>query len=122
MEKYMLELELRYRKVVGDEDRYATPQIVIGIYDTWEEAEVKGNEIISQCLSKHFDVRGGDKFTKNYCYGIPNNLVTNTCYHKGKPEYFFRIRKLNMTDDVETFVTNAINEYNQYLQWQQNNW
>ena len=53
---------------------------------------------------------------------MPNNLVTNTCYHKGKPAYFFSIRKLNMSDDVETFVTNAINEYNNYLQWQQNNW
>ena len=47
MNKYILELELRYRKMVGDDDRYTTPQIV--------------------------------------------------------------------------FVTNAINEYNQYLQWRQNN-
>lgn len=118
----MLELELRYRKVVGDDDIYTTPNIVIGIYDTWEGAAAKGNEIISQCLSKHFDVRGDDKFQKRYCYGMPNNLVTNTCYRKGKPEYFFAIRKLNMTDDVETFVTNAINEYNKYLEWKQNNW
>lgn len=34
MNKYILELELRYRKMVGDDDRYTTPQIVIGIYDT----------------------------------------------------------------------------------------
>lgn len=51
MEKYMLDLELRYRKVV-DDDRYTTPQIVIGIYNTREEAEVKGNEIIEYFKDK----------------------------------------------------------------------
>lgn len=114
MEKFMLELELRYRGVKNDEDYYRTPKIVIGIYDCWDEAEKVGNEIIRDCLANHFAIR--DKFVKNYVYGMPNNLV---CNHgsDGKPSVFFAIRKLNMSTDVETFVTTAIVEHEKYKEW-----
>ena len=121
MEKYRLELELRYRKVINNEDFYQCPKIVIGIYDTWEEAEKVGNNIITNCLSNHFEVRADDKFMKRYAFSCPNNLVTNTCYSKGKPNYFFNIIKMVMSDDVETFVTNAIKEYEEYKLWEKNN-
>jgi hypothetical protein len=121
MEKFILELELRYREFKNDEDRYRTPKIVIGIYDSWDEAAKIGNDIIADVLAKEFEVRADDKFIKNYLYGSPLNLVTNTCYPRGKPEYFFRIERFNITNDVETFVTDAIAKYEKYKEWVRNN-
>ena len=117
----MLELELRYRKVENGEDWPKCPKIVIGIYDSWDEAAKIGNGIIADVLAKEFEVRAEDKFIKNYLWGSPNNLATNTCYSRGKPQYFFRIKRLNITDDVETFVTDAITEYEKYKEWARNN-
>ena len=116
-EKFSLELELRYREVRNGDDYYRTPKIVIGIYDSWDEAEKVGNEVISNCLANHFTIR--DKFVKNYVYGMPNDLI---CNHgsDGKPSVFFAIRKLKMTTDVETFVTDAIAKYEEYKKWERN--
>ena len=120
MEKFMLELELRYCEVKKGEGYYRTPKIVIGIYDSWDEAAKVGNNIITDVLAKEFEVRADDKFIKNYLYGSPQNLVTNTCYLIGKPEYFFHIKTLNMTTDVETFVTDAIAKFETYKEWCRN--
>lgn len=120
MEKFMLELELRYREVKNGDDHCRMPKIVIGIYDSWDEAAKVGNNIIADVLAKEFEVRADDKFIKNYLYGSPLNLVTNTCYSRGKPQYFFRIKTLNMTTDVETFVTDAIAKYEAYKEWYRN--
>lgn len=121
MEKFILELELRYREVKNGDDRYRTPKIVIGIYDSWDKAAKIGNDIIADVLAKEFEVRADDKFMKNYLYGSPLNLVTNTCYSRGKPEYFFRIERLNITTNVEAFVTAAIDKYEKYKEWVRNN-
>lgn len=117
MEKFSLELELRYREVKDGDDRYRRPKIVIGIYDSWDEAEKVGNEVIRNCLAKHFTIR--DKFVKNYVYGLPNNLICNLS-SDGQPSVFFAIRKLNMTTDVETFVMDAITKYRTYKKWRKN--
>lgn len=114
----MLELELRYRKVENGEDWPKCPEIVIGIYDTWDEAEKVGNGIIRDCLANHFTIR--DKFAKNYVYGMSKNLICNLSSDR-KPSVFFAIRELNMTTDVETFVTDAIAEYEKYKEWVRNN-
>lgn len=116
-EKFMLELELRYREVKNGDDHYRTPKIVIGIYDSWDEAEKEGNAVINNCLANHFIIR--DKFVKNYVYGMPNDLICNI-KGDGKPSVFFAIRKLKMTTDVETFVTDAIAKYKAYKEWERN--
>ena len=120
MEKFMLELELRYREVKNGEDHYRTPKIVIGIYDSWDEAAKIGNNIIADVLAKEFEVRADDRFIKNYLYGSPQNLVTNTCYSRGKPQYFFHIKRLNITNDVKTFVMDAIAKHEAYKEWYRN--
>ena len=104
MEKFMLELELRYREVKNGDDHCRTPKIVIGIYDSWDEAAKIGNGIIADVLAKEFEVRADDKFIKNYLYGSPLNLVTNTCYSRGKPQYFFHIKRLNQYGIKSFFI------------------
>ena len=120
MEKFMLELELRYREVRNGDDYPRCPKIVIGIYDSWDEAAKIGNNIIADVLAKEFEVRAGDKFIKNYLYGSPLNLVSNTCYSRGKPQYFFQIKRLNITNDVKAFVMDAIAKYEAYKEWYRN--
>ena len=115
---FILELELRYRIVKNGSDRYVEPKALIGIYDSWEEAAKMGNEIIRNVLSKHFEVRRDDYFVKNYLFGRPNDLVTNCCYHRGKPQYFFHIHERRVYDDVEDFITTAISDYEAYTQWE----
>lgn len=118
MEKFMLELELRYHEVKNGDDHYREPKIVIGIYDSWDEAEKVGNAVIRDCLANHFTIR--DKFVKNYVYGIPNRLI---CSYgsDGKPSVFFKINTLEMSTDVETFVTDAIAKCEAYKEWYRNN-
>ena len=120
MEKFMLKLELRYREVKDNDDWPMCPNIIIGIYDSWDEAAKIGNNIIAEVLSKEFEVRADDKFIKNYLWGTSQNLVTNTCYSRGKPQYFFKIERLNISSDVETFVTDAITKYEAYKEWYKN--
>ena len=120
MEKFMLELKLCYREIRNGDDSYRESKIVIGIYDSWDEAATIGNNIIADVLAKEFEVRIGDKFVKNHLYGSPLNLVSNTCYTRGKPQYFFRITRLNITNDVKTFVMDAIAKNEAYKEWYRN--
>ena len=50
---------------------------------------------------------------------MPNDLICNI-KGDGKPSVFFAIRKLKMTTDVETFVTDAIAKYEAYKEWERN--
>ena len=111
----MLELELRYRYVKDGFGHPRKQQIVIGIYDTWEEAEEKGNKIIKDNIQKYYPKKL-DNFKKNHVYGIPKDLV---CYYwdKNVPDFFFKITKLNISNDVDTFIGNAIKDYNEYKKW-----
>lgn len=118
-EKYILKLELRYRSVNKDVDHYVCPKIVVGIYDDWETAAREGNKVVKDHLSRYFEVRGDDLFMKRYAFGFKNNLVSNTCYTRGKPTYFFTIEKIVISDDVVGFVENAIKEYDDYKEWEE---
>ena len=111
----MLELELRYHHVKDGVEHACGPKIVIGIYDTWEEAEKIGNEIINDTIQKYYP-RKLDNFKKNHIYGMPKDLV---CYYwdKNVPDFFFKITKLNISNDVDTFIGNAIKDYNEYKKW-----
>lgn len=116
-EKFILELELRYRVVKNYDDIYANPKVLIGIYDSWDEAARKGNEIIRNVLSKYFEVRNNDYFGGRCLFGHSNGLVTNCSYTRGKPQYFFSILKRPVYEDIEQLITTAINDYEAYKQW-----
>ena len=74
----------------------------------------KGNADIKKILSKYFQVRSEDKFTKSgLCSG---NLVSNCCYSTDKVSYFYSIKTLNFLD-LETEIQTALNESREYKKW-----
>lgn len=114
-EKFALELELRHREVKNGEVYYRTPKIVIGIYDSWDEAGKEGNTVIQNCLANYFLIT--DKFGENYTNGMPNNFICNLGDY-GRLPMSLAIRKLKTTTDVETFVTDAIAKHEEYKEWE----
>lgn len=116
MKKYLLTIELRYSRIPkGHWDGGAVfKHIAVGIYNSYEDAMDKGNADIKKILSKYFQVRSEDKFTKSgLCSG---NLVSNCCYSTDKVSYFYSIKTLNFLD-LETEIQTALNESREYKKW-----
>lgn len=95
MTKELLTVEFRYCDAPKYEHDHQciNKTITIGIADTLEDAVIEGNKILN-VLSKHFEVRPGDKFSTNGYFGLPERLVTNTCYPTKGVQYFAKITSL----------------------------
>lgn len=98
MTKELLTVEFRYN--IG-----ATRTITIGVYDTLKEAVVEGNKVLA-ILANTFEVRKDDIFAEKGLFGIPNRLVTNTCYPTKGVQYFAKITQLKF-DDLDAAVLAA---------------
>lgn len=71
----------------------------------------KGNADIKNILSKYFQVRPEDKFTKK---GLcSRDLVSNCCYSTDGVSYFYNIKTLNFLD-LETEVQAVLNKSREY--------
>jgi len=106
MNKELLTVEFRYNSK-GD---YKTKIITIGIFDTLESAVDKGNEVLN-ILSDNFQVRKEDKFKFKGLWGLPEKLVTNTCYSTKGVQYFANITTLNFYS-LEDMVKNIFADIN----------
>lgn len=80
---------------------YREKEITIGIFDTLEEAIEEGNRIL-EILQKYFEVRPDDRFSKNFLFGNPCRLVSNTCYQTKGISYFAKIEPLKFDDLLKT--------------------
>lgn len=103
MNKELLAIEFRYYDVPKNKDfsGHESKTITIGIYDTLEEAIMQGNKTLD-ILSKKFEVRPDDKFKLRHLFGIPQRLVTNTCYTTKGIAYFAKITTLKFDDLGDT--------------------
>ena len=102
MQKELLTIEFRYHDKPDDIGSvYREKKITIGIFDTLEEAIKEGNRAL-KALSKHFEVRQDDKFSKNFLFGNPCRLVSNTCYPTKGISYFAKIESLRFDDLLKT--------------------
>ncbi len=98
----MLTVEFRYNENDIDGNRRCkTKTITIDIFDTLEGAVLHGNETL-KTLSETFEVRSDDKFKVNGLFGMPDRLVTNTCYPTNGVCYFAKITSLDFNSLSET--------------------
>lgn len=117
MEKYLLQVELRYCSVPKTEysSEHHFEYTTIGIYDTLSEACDEGNKLLREIIAKH-NLKTCDKFGEhNGCFGSPNLLVTNCC-SSDKIKYFAKIDRLRYYDLNER-IENALTEQDKYNKW-----
>lgn len=115
MEK--LEIEFRYTDSNKNRDDYIIRNrfVTIGLFDTIEEAVIKGNETLKLLSNKGFEVRADDRFKVKGLFGKPDRLVSNTSY-SDKVAYFAKITNLgtnSINDAIEEAFKGCI-RYNEY--------
>lgn len=126
MEKYLVRIEFRYSDAPETEDGSTSrnKMVTIGVYDTFEDACLNGNNMLETLESK-FELHqfpdgrkaSKERFSKNGgCFGSKNTLVTNLAYLKNPFEFYAKIEtlKYNPIDDVIENVVGASKRYRNY--------
>lgn len=123
MEKYLLSVEFRYVDAPKTEDDCTSRQtkIVIGVYDSYDEACIAGNEFL-ESMEKRFQLHKfpngtyaiRDRFSKNGGpFGSRNNLVTNLAYLQTPFSFYAKIETLKYAPIDET-ISNVIESIKRY--------
>lgn len=118
MEKFLLQVELRYCNIPKSEysSEHNFEYTTIGIYDTLSEACKEGNKLLKETIAKHGLKVAYDKFGEhNGCFGSPNLLVTNCC-SSDKIKYFAQITRLRFFD-LDERIEKACSEQDKYNEW-----
>lgn len=115
MEKFLLRVELRYYSIPESEyhSDYKSEYITIGVYDSFKEACVAGNEVLNNTIKK-FNLKVDDSFSEHGgIFGSRNTLVTNCC-SRDPIEYYATITTLKFMDLSERIehALKARKEYN----------
>ena len=119
MKKELLRGELRDSAAPGENSYECLPKtITSGIYDTIGEAVYRGNELL-KLLSKHFEVRSGDKFAVRGLFGLPDRLVSNNCYPTKGVANLAKITEMHYVD-VESVILEAFETTERYRQYLRN--
>lgn len=116
MEKYIVQVEFRYKAIPKSYSAYASDcysrKITIGIYDSIDEAIKQGN--------KSLDVLKA-KFSFNNCFskngGIPGTVYKSVCnfVNRDKPQFFAEIKTLHF-DDLASVMEDVFNANEKWLQ------
>lgn len=117
MSKELLRIEFRYKDKPDSTGSIPRNKfITIGIYDTLEEAVKIGNKLLTEVLSKYFQVRKDDRFSVNGFLGSPERLVSNCCYPTKGVTYFAKITKLDF-DNLEDTINNIFDSADKYIEY-----
>jgi hypothetical protein len=107
MIKELLKVEFRrysptlFKKNIKEQPKTNIKEtIVIGIFDTFEEAVDNGNKVLEKLKELGFDVRENDRF---HLDRFPSRLVSN-CAYNDEIYYFAEITTLNFTSVEETLA------------------
>lgn len=116
MEKYIVQIEFRYKAIPKSCSPYASDcyskKITIGIYDSIDEAIKQGNKSL-EVLKAKFSFN--DCFSNNGgVFGSPNKLVCNF-NTRNKPEFFATIQTLHF-DDLASVMEDVFNAHERWLQ------
>lgn len=108
MTKELVTIEFRYHDKPESEhfSGYKTKTITIGIFDTFEEAIIEGNEAL-KVFENHFSIHtfpdgrkaNKDRFGKNNGpFGVATRLVSPLAYLKTPFDFYAKITKLTHSD------------------------
>lgn len=116
MEKYIVQIEFRYKAIPKNYSAYASDCcnkiITIGIYDSIDEAIKQGNKSL-EVLKAKFSFN--DCFSKNGgIFGAANKLVCNF-NNRNKPQFFATIETLHF-DDLAYVMEDVFNTNERWLQ------
>ena len=116
MEKYIVQIEFRYKAMPKSHSPYASDccnkKITIGIYDSIDEAIKQGNKSLDVLKAKF---RVNDCFSKNGgIFGTANKLVCNF-YNRNKPQFFAEIKTLHF-DDLASVMEDVFKANEKWLQ------
>ena len=126
MEKYLVKIEFRYSDAPETEDGSTSrnKMVTIGVYDTFEDACLNGNNMLETLESK-FELHqfpdgrkaSKERFSKNGgCFGGKNTLITDLAYLKTPFEFYAKIEtlKYNTIDEAIEDVVNSSKRYRNY--------
>ena len=116
MEKYIVQIEFRYRAIPQSHNAYTSDcyskEITIGIYDSIDEAIKQGNKSLNVLKAKF---SFNDCFSKNGgIFGTANKLVCNF-NNRNKPQFFAEIKTLHF-DDLASVMEDVFNANEKWLQ------
>lgn len=114
MEKFLLRVELRYCSVPESEylPEHNFEYITIGVYDSFKEACIAGNEVLNNTIKKH-NLNVSDSFSEHGGpFGGRKTLVTNYCF-RDPIEYSAEITTLKFRDLSER-IEHALKAQKEY--------
>lgn len=116
MTKELLTIEFRYLEMPKNEawTEHRNKTITIGVFDTLEEAILRGNEMLTE-LSKSFEIRPEDRFKLKHLFGTPCRLVCNV-RRKTNIDFYAKIEQLKY-DDLSQAVKEVKEATNKYVKW-----
>ncbi len=118
----LLTLKFRYNDIPNEDGLGECKEevITIGVFDSFEEACIKGNEILGIFESK-FNLNPNynrrERFSKNGgCFGYEKRLITNLAYLQTPFYFYFKITHLKYKDISKTIesITNTSKKYNKW--------
>jgi hypothetical protein len=110
MIKELVTIEFRYYDIPENENfsGFNSKTITVGVFDTFDEAIVKGNEAL-EIFEKHFKLNKAwnrkARFSKNGgVFGSSNRLITQLTYLQTPFEFYAKIQQLKHIDVEKTII------------------
>ena len=130
MEKYLVRIEFRYSDAPKTEDEYTwkNKMITIGVYDTFEKACRKGNNLL-EALEDKFELHqypdgtkaSKERFSKNGgILGGKKNLVSNLAYLKTPFVFYAKIETLDYSP-IDGVIEDVVSASKRYINYKNNN-
>lgn len=119
MKKEVVKIEFIYHGEPqwSHDSGYRENTVLIGVFNTIEEAVEKGNEAV-KLLSKYFEVRDTDRFEVHGPVGCPLRLVSNCCYPTNGVSYFATISQVEV-NELPDIVEGIFESAKRYKAWKE---
>ena len=129
MKKYLVRIEFRYADAPKTEDGYTskTKRVTIGVYDTFLEACLSGNNLL-EVLENKFELHqypdgtkaSKERFSKNGgILGGKKNLVSNLAYLKTPFEFYAKIETLEYSP-IDEAIEDVVSASKRYINYRNN--